>query len=189
LECGSGLSTLLLRAVAKNRGIEHIVFEHIELWSAKVQKQLDKYKLLNSKICHVPIKDFGDYSWYDISAATLPSTFSLVVCDGPPSSIKGGRYGLVPLMKDKFTRDCVILLDDADREQEHEIARQWQAKLNMAIEVIGESKPYLELNIQQDEYSCENISMFILTFMPTADTLLSTFHLPYKSIGIMRDII
>jgi hypothetical protein len=73
------------RSCRKKRGIRHI-----ELWSVKVQKQLDKYKPFHSRACCVPIIDCGDLSRYDISAANLSSAFSLVVCDDPSSSIKGG---------------------------------------------------------------------------------------------------
>jgi hypothetical protein len=147
LECGSGLSTLLVGGIAKKRGIEHIVFEHIGMWSKKIRQTLDKYELTNSTICDTPIRDYGDYSWYDISTVILPEHFAMIVCDGPPSSIKGGRYGLVPLMKDRFSSDCVILLDDADREQEHEVVRQWQNELDLGSEMIGDTKPYFLLSV------------------------------------------
>ena len=145
LECGSGLSTLLVGGIAKKRGIEHIVFEHIGQWSKKVQRQLDKHKLNNTNISNTPIKDYGNYSWYDISTVKSPENFALIVCDGPPSSIKGGRHGLIPLMKHNFSADCVILLDDADREQEHDIVKQWQKEMDMSMRVIGDSKPYFEI--------------------------------------------
>ena len=44
---------------------------------------------------------------------TLPGQFALVVCDGPPSGTLGGRYGLVPVMREHLQPGCVILLDDA----------------------------------------------------------------------------
>jgi hypothetical protein len=69
LEWGSGLSTLLVGGIAKKRGLEHIVFEHIGLWSKKVQQQLDKHKLNNTNISNTSIKGYGDYGWYDISSA------------------------------------------------------------------------------------------------------------------------
>ena len=147
LECGSGFSTLLVGGIAKKRDVDHIVFEHIGLWSNKMQRALNKYNLSNTRVCETPIKDYGDFSWYDILAVTLPEHFALIVCDGPPSSIKGGRYGLIPLMKNRFSADCVILLDDADRAQEHDIVKQWQKEISMSMKVIGDSKPYFELYI------------------------------------------
>jgi hypothetical protein len=148
LECGSGLSTLLVGGIAKRRGIEHI-----GQWSKKVQLQLDKYKMNNTKIRDTPLKDYGDYSWYDISSIKLPEYFSLIVFDAPPSSIKGGRHWLIQPMKHKFSSDSVTLLDDAYREQEHDIVKQWQEEKSMSMQVVGYSKPYFELFTKPENQS------------------------------------
>ena len=38
---------------------------------------------------------------------------------------RGGRFGLVPVLVQRFARDGVILLDDFGREPEKEIADRW----------------------------------------------------------------
>lgn len=34
--------------------------------------------------------------------------FSLIICDGPPGGTKGGRSGLVPVMRSKLERSTLI---------------------------------------------------------------------------------
>jgi hypothetical protein len=77
----------------------------------------------------------------------MPDSFPLVVCDGPPGSTKGGRYGLVPIMREWLKPGCVILLDDAGREQERAIARRWEAELGASSETLGSIKPYIEMTV------------------------------------------
>ena len=40
----------------------------------------------------------GSFVWYDVPKDVWPAEFRLVVCDGPPGDMKGGRYGLLPLV-------------------------------------------------------------------------------------------
>jgi hypothetical protein len=78
----------------------------------------------------------------------MPGRFALVVCDGPPYDTKGGRYGLVPRMRERLQPGCVILLDDAYREQERAIARRWKAELGASFTILGATKPYIEMVVR-----------------------------------------
>ncbi|ESS73101.1 hypothetical protein MGMO_36c00100 [Methyloglobulus morosus KoM1] len=144
LECGSGLTTLLLGIVAKSRGNSHWVLEHKPQWAKKVQKYLDRYEL-DTEICTMPLKDYGEFYWYDVPFHRMPGNFFLVVCDGPPSRTKGGRYGLAPIMREKLKMGCAILLDDADRHGELEIAKRWESELPARYHIQGTFKPYIEM--------------------------------------------
>jgi predicted O-methyltransferase YrrM len=147
LECGSGLSTLLLGAIAQKQGRSHWALEHTPEWAARVQRYLNRYQLESVVLCSKPLKDYGDFCWYDAPLASMPDSFSLVICDGPPGFTKGGRYGLVPLMKERLKPGCVILLDDAEREQERTIAARWQAELGASFETLGPNKPFIEMTL------------------------------------------
>lgn len=146
LECGSGLSTLLIAAIAKKQGRGHWVLEHKPSWAEKVRSYLEKYDL-DAMICVKPLKDYGDYYWYDAPLERMPAGFSLAVCDGPPRRTKGGRYGLVPVMKDSFQAGCLILLDDGYRREEFEIAKRWAVELNASFTVQGTTKPYIIMTL------------------------------------------
>ena len=54
LECGSGLSTLLLGVVAERRGFEHWALEHQPAWSARVEQEAARHGLHRVHVCTVP---------------------------------------------------------------------------------------------------------------------------------------
>jgi hypothetical protein len=147
LECGSGLSTILVGAIAKQRGQRHWALEHLPAWAAKVQKYLDQYHLDSVTLYSTPLRDHGEFEWYDAPVDAMPGNFALVVCDGPPGGTKGGRYGLVPIMSDRLATGCTILLDDVVREQERAIARRWEAETGAAAETLGARKRYVRLTV------------------------------------------
>ena len=147
LECGSGLSTILIGAIAKSRGIGHWALEHEPAWAAKVQSYLDRYKIDSVTLCAKSLKDYGEFSWYDPPLKSMPDSFAMVICDGPPGSTKGSRYGLGPVMKQRLRAGCVILLDDAGREHEMEVANRWTAELGASSEKIGDAKPYIKMTL------------------------------------------
>ncbi len=146
LECGSGLSSILIGAVAKSRNHSHWILEHKLKWASKVQGYLDDYGL-NSIIHTNTLKDYGEFCWYDVMLERMPADFSLVLCDGPPRRTKGGRYGLTPIMKDKLNPGCVILLDDASRKDELEIAKRWEFELPASYKIEGTVKPYIHMTL------------------------------------------
>jgi predicted O-methyltransferase YrrM len=147
LECGSGLSTILIGVIAQRRGYQHWALEHNPKWARRVQRYLNRYNVDSVKLCVKPLKDYGEYLWYDPPVESMPPSFEMVVCDGPPGKTKGGRYGLVPVIKEKLRPGCIILLDDASREQELAIAKKWGIELSTSYIVHGEIKPYIELRV------------------------------------------
>lgn len=147
LECGSGLSTILVGAIGKSRGLRHWALEHKPAWAARVQRNLDRYRIDSVVLCGKPLKDYGEFSWYDPPLESMPESFGLVICDGPPGITKGGRYGLGAIMKKRLDPGCVILLDDAGREDELAIARRWEAELDAPFETLGSSKPYIRMTV------------------------------------------
>ena len=51
-------------------------------------------------------------------------------------------------MKTRLTSGCVILLDDAGREDERAIAARWGSELGIPFHILGSSKPYLKMTLQ-----------------------------------------
>jgi hypothetical protein len=146
LECGSGLSTLLIGAVAQARGIRVWSLEHEPRWTERVRKYLRKYQIRSVTLAMAPIRSYGDFDWYSLTSLQgIPANISLVICDGPPGATRGGRYGLVPVMLEKLRADCTILLDDGAREAERSIAARWGRMLAANPELIGKEKPFLRL--------------------------------------------
>jgi hypothetical protein len=145
LECGSGLTTLLVGHVARLKGLSMWSLEHMPEWAGRVQRSLDRYGITSVHLCRAPIRNHGDVDWYDAPLHAMPGQFSLVVCDGPPSTTRGGRYGLGPILGQRLAGDCSLLLDDANRAEETRIAARWASELDMVCERRGVEKPYFVL--------------------------------------------
>ena len=131
IECGSGLSTVIMGIIAQKRNIKVYSLEHHEMWYEKISKILASEGLNNSIIYHTPLKDYGDYDWYDLEGRDLPADFDLVLCDGPPAQTRGGRYGLLPLLRNHFASDYMVILDDSFRPEEREIITKWEQEFHL----------------------------------------------------------
>ena len=148
LECGSGLTTILVGVVAQKSGKTMWSLEHMPQWGERVRKYLNRYRIGSVRVCIHSLKDYGDFDWYAPPLDSMPSDFALVICDGPPASARGGRYGLASVMKGKLKPGCSILFDDAARGQEQAIAKLWESELSCRCESHGSVKPYFLMKIE-----------------------------------------
>lgn len=144
LECGSGLTTLVLA----QKGCEAFTLEGSERWRSR---NLRRARLagVNPNIHHTPIRSYGSYDWYDLGGVTLPDRFDLVVCDGPPSSTRGGRYGLLPTLFERL-RGARILLDDVHRGGEQAIVERWESEYGTSAQVSDDTtnqKPFAIIDV------------------------------------------
>jgi hypothetical protein len=140
LECGSGLTTIMLGLLAGRRGIQTWSLEHFPEWQARVTSVLERFEIPNVQICAAPLRSYGEFSWYDPPLAEMPKEFQLVICDGPPGSTAGGRYGLLPVMGERLPAGTVILLDDATRPGELECLRRWTSEAKFKVSSPDENK-------------------------------------------------
>ena len=151
LECGSGLTTLLIGAVAQKSGNVLCSLEHHAEWGNRVARLLKQYRIDCVHISVHSLKNYTDFTWYEPPCAEMPDQYALVICDGPPSATRGGRYGLVPVMKSRLAADCVILLDDANRAEEQVIAKRWAKTLNTGYETLGSVKRYIRFELRDKQ--------------------------------------
>ncbi|HYH86749.1 MAG TPA: hypothetical protein VEX60_14955 [Pyrinomonadaceae bacterium] len=135
LECGSGLTTILVGLLAGRRGVVTWSLEHMPVWHARVRERVKRYGIRGVHVCLSPLREYGGFSWYDPPAEMLPGEFKLVICDGPPESTPGGRYGLLPVLGDRLQAGALILLDDANRPSETEVLRRWGAEADISVEM------------------------------------------------------
>ncbi|MDZ8241367.1 MAG: hypothetical protein RMZ69_30130 [Nostoc sp. ChiQUE01a] len=140
LECGSGVTTILLALLAGRRGVEVWSLEHIPEWYTHVHTVLQNNYISGVNLHLSSLDDFGSFYWYKPPLTSLPNDFRLIICDGPPGNqTPGGRYGLLPVLKQHFSANVLILLDDAERESEAEVLRQWttEARANVVLKKYG----------------------------------------------------
>ena len=136
LECGSGLSTLLLGKICDLRSHKLFALEHHRDWESRMNKALQRARVRNAIVCHCPIKNYGDFDWYDISGcrSNLEKGIDLVICDGPPGNTRGGRTGLPYVLDSNFRPGCLVLADDAHRPAEQSMIEQWLADFSCRVD-------------------------------------------------------
>jgi|SRR5947207_1495692 len=133
LECGSGLTTLLLGALAGRRGVEVWSLEHDVAWRRRVSAALREHVAGQVYLWLSPLSDYGAFDWYAAPLPLMPEQFRLVVCDGPPDGTRGGRFGLLSIIGNRLAPGSVILLDDASRESEQEAVSRWKRAMPLSV--------------------------------------------------------
>ena len=136
LECGSGLTTLVAHAATATSGTPVVSLEPLRRWRIRVGRALAAAGLHPKGVMAAPLRDHGDYDWYDVSAVPAALSFDLVICDGPPGSTSGGRYGLLPVMRPRLSDDVRVLLDDADRAGERGALERWRTDFGVMWETV-----------------------------------------------------
>jgi hypothetical protein len=135
LECGTGLTTVVLAALAGPRGVAVWSLEHDAAWRDRVAGVLAQCRLKGVQLCHAPLRSYGPFWWYAPPFDRLPPAFSLVACDGPPDNTPGGRVGLLPVLRSRLPHGTVILLDDAAREKEAWALRRWMQEEPLRVDL------------------------------------------------------
>jgi hypothetical protein len=133
LECGSGLSTLLLASLASAHGRQVRSLEHDAGWAARVNDVLTRRSASNLEVILAPMQRYADFDWYSMAVVNSLSPVGFVLCDGPPGSTRGGRYGLAPVLKDNLAPGCIVLLDDSHRPEERSIIKRWCQELAATV--------------------------------------------------------
>jgi len=144
-ECGSGVSTLVLASAALVSGRRVHSFEHSEEWAERLIRDLPEYLRPSLDLRVAPIRNYGEFDWYALDKSDAPSGIGFVVCDGPPGGTRGGRYGLGPVLRSQMSPGCVILIDDTQRQGEHEIVRRWCAELDASV--VQEGSTYSVIKV------------------------------------------
>ncbi|MGI9484332.1 MAG: hypothetical protein ACR2RF_00300 [Geminicoccaceae bacterium] len=124
LECGSGLTTLVLAAA----GARVYTLEHEQEWAHRVNQAAVKYRLSVRVSCN-PLVD----NWYQIPAI-WPKDFELAVCDGPPRGI-GNRS----LLFERATLWGPLIADDAEQPFLGAL-ESFADESGRKVEVVGEGK-------------------------------------------------
>jgi hypothetical protein len=134
LETGSGLSSLFLAAGAMHANTQLTILEHDPTWYHLTGKLLSDAKTTNTTLIHAPLNPYPTYDWY--SYTKLPYNITLIACDGPPSTTRGGRSGIMETIN-YLGKDCTILLDDVNRQLERKLLEKLTQKLEGKAYVGG----------------------------------------------------
>lgn len=131
MECSSGVSTLVVARCLQMMGAGHLYsLEHDPDYAHKTRKLLDKYGLADwATVFDAPLQTkHTDTPWYAEEA--IPKDLApivILIVDGPPSSTAPlARFPALPRLFPRMAKNFLMILDDADREDEQEIVRRWK---------------------------------------------------------------
>jgi predicted O-methyltransferase YrrM len=142
LDLGSGVSTLVLGKIAPQASV--ISIDNSPEYGAKTRELLDAHQITNVDLRIAPLKPHADgVDWYDLSQFTDIDQIDLLFIDGPPSTEnnKRARHPAISVCLPKLSPRAIIVIDDAGREGEREMAELFAQKLpNHRLEFLGHEK-------------------------------------------------
>lgn len=131
VECGSGVSTLFLALAARQHSPDTriVALDHDAEYAGKTRALLERHGVAEfAEVRHAPlVPDVAGQSWYDPTVASDLVGIDLLFVDGPPMTTGPlARKPALPVLWDQLSPTGVIVLDDMIREDEQEIAAEWQ---------------------------------------------------------------
>jgi predicted O-methyltransferase YrrM len=147
VECGSGLSTILIARRLRELDDGHVhSLEHDEGFSAACRRQLERESLTGlAEVIEAPLRPHpaSGIGWYDRDAlAMLPAAgVQLLLIDGPPAGtpeLERSRYPALGELRPRLVPEAVVICDDARRPGERWALERWRSELGFAYE-LGEA--------------------------------------------------
>jgi protein-L-isoaspartate O-methyltransferase len=137
VECGSGLSTVMLALAVEQHGLptKVIALEHDADYAASTRALLERHGVARHADVRVaPLGPTGvaghETPWYDVAALDGLAEIGMLLVDGPPTTTGPlARYPAVPLLKDRLADRALILMDDMQRPSDQDTAARWQPLL------------------------------------------------------------
>ena len=145
---GSGVSDLVVGySLQKNdKGMLYSI-EHDTKYSEKTRSTVSDHNLEDFvQVETAELKtytiDNKEWKWYGYDLAKLPGKIDMLIIDGPPGSTQNlARYPALPLLYKYLAKGCIIILDDAIREEEKEIMKMWASSYkDLVYEYINTEK-------------------------------------------------
>lgn len=146
VECGSGVSTFWLAKAAEKYSPDSriISLDHEPTFAAKSRALLDHHGLSRfAEIRDAPLEKNGEtQAWYSPAAWHDIENIDLLFVDGPPKdSGPLARRPALYALADKVSRDGTIVLDDAKRDEELAILKEWSESFpEFSQEILGVEK-------------------------------------------------
>ena len=145
VELGSGVSTLVIAAAlaANGDGGRIQSLDHEEPYARATAELLAQHGFSDMVTVHYaplglwkpsrPTKLGTEWQWYTVPGeVSALEGIDLLVVDGPPgNSCPYARYPAVPYFRAQMSSDCLVLMDDARRPDEKEIASAWDTDWRM----------------------------------------------------------
>jgi predicted O-methyltransferase YrrM len=136
LECGTGVSTVLLARLLREREAGALTsLEHDPHWATLIQDQLRREHLdRHARVVHAPLQ--GDPPWYRLNE--MPDEIDLLIVDGPPAFEPGHGARRSPALArfdDRLVLDAAVILDDIDRPGEQHVIATWETSTDWRFQL------------------------------------------------------
>jgi hypothetical protein len=136
LECGSGVSTVLLARLLRERERGALTsLEHDRHWATLIGDHLRRERLeAIARVVHAPLR--GDPPWYRLEAT--PDEIDLLIVDGPPAFEPGHGTAREPALTHfdgNLVRGAAVVLDDIDRPGERQTLATWETATTWRFQV------------------------------------------------------
>lgn len=116
LECGSGVSTMVLGLALEGTDRKVYTLEHDPHYWQQTARMLEQHQIGNVDVNYVPLEPYEDgTAWYAAEGMDLPDRFGFALIDGPPRQY-GGRQRVLEVFGDKL-KQAVLLVDDVMSEK------------------------------------------------------------------------
>lgn len=129
VDLGSGVSTLVLAKSSPNAKVFSI--DHLAEFASKTRSLLDDHQITNVDLRVAPLSPHpagGD--WYSVLAFSDINQIDLLFIDGPPGSKDDkARHPALAQCLSKLSPGAVIVIDDAGRDGERELAEMFLSAL------------------------------------------------------------
>jgi predicted O-methyltransferase YrrM len=150
VECGSGVSTIVLARALRDGGGRLHSLEHDGGWAAFVVAWLEREGLHETAtVIEAPLRAhplaLDGTEWYEQAAVSrLPeSGIELLLVDGPPAGDPGlgrSRYPALPALRDRLSEGAIVVLDDVDRPGEAEVLTAWERETDYRFERLVDER-------------------------------------------------
>lgn len=150
VELGSGSSTILIARtlqILDEKGTIHIAVDHEAKYLGLTRDTAQLNGVAESvEFLHCPLERYEslDKLWYGgLTERLAGRKIDLLIIDGPPGPLQPmSRYPALPVLAAHLAKHCTIILDDAIRQEEQEIAKLWvqehpEFTLNFSLEGHG----------------------------------------------------
>ena len=131
MECSSGVSTLVVARCLQLNGAGHVYsLEHDLKFASKTRKLMDQYGLSNwGTVLDAPLQtEHTETPWYN--EEVIPQELAridMLIVDGPPTSTAAlARFPALPRLMSRMADRFIVLVDDADRDDEAEMLKRWR---------------------------------------------------------------
>ena len=133
VECGSGVSTIVLAKYMKENGGGHVFsLDHDEKYAEDTRALLRLHGLESyATVYTAPLAEIiigsRPYKWYHGEVITaLPDNIDMIFVDGPPAPDGSfNRFPALNMLKNKMCQKCTIVMDDVVRADELAISKIW----------------------------------------------------------------